>query len=326
MSAFLEYLFKAQYIVTYNKMNGYKYTSNLYVEDSSDIWFWEKFIERLFPNTYNVIPWSKRGKCNLASYYTEAKVEALIAVDSDFDYICHNIGYNDKFHDNLYVLHTFAYNRESVLIEKDNIQKFLSDIKISVSHDVRIDLFIDKFSEIVFEGLVDFIYIKNFREENISHDNFDKCFHITDKEIIIVNERKLPVINMEILDEIPQKFQDFFNSYSISLSERLEAKEHLNALGVNSKNAYRFINGHKLEDLIIKIVEKLTSSLLNLELEVIKKDFSGAEIEKRKRQAKKTLDNESQIQTYLRRYIICEQDEIHQKICNKISLIKPIAS
>lgn len=323
MSAFIKYPFDAKYIITYNKFQRRECAFNLYVEDSSDIWFWEKFIKEKFPNTYNIIPWSKRGKCNLAPHYPEAKVEALIAVDSDFDYICHNIGYGDIFLNSPYVLHTFAYNRESVLIEKSNVQKFLSDIKISISHDVRIDLFIDKFSEIVFDGLVDFIYLKNFREENLSHDDFDKCFHITDQKIIVVNERNLPVIDMGILDEIPYKFQDFFKNYTISFSERLEAKDHLNDLGINSKNAYRFINGHKLEALIIKTVEKLTTALLDLELEAIKEDFCGGEIKKRRSQVKKILEDESQIKTYLRRYIICEQDEIHQKICEKILLIKP---
>lgn len=326
MSAFLEYPFNAKYVITYNKMQGRDCTFNLYVEDSSDIWFWEKFIKEEFPNTYNIMPWSKRGKCNLAPHYSKAKIEALIAVDSDFDYICNNTVYGNTFRNNPYVLHTFAYNRESVLIEKDNIQKFLMDIKFSIPHNIRVDFFLDKFSEIIFCGLANFIYLKNFRKEDLNHDVFDKCFHITDKEIIVINDENLPTIDISILDEITQRFHEFFMGYNISPLEYREAKEYLNDLGINSKNAYRFINGHKLEDLIVKIVEKLTSSLLDLELEVIKKDFSGAEIGKRKKQVKKILNDESQIQTYLRRYIICEQDEIHQKICEKISLIKSIAN
>lgn len=322
MVAFIEYPFDPRFITAYNKMYFGTEKHHLYIEDSSDAWFWEKFIIKSASDKYRIIPWSKRGKSNLAPYYSEAKLEALIAVDSDFDYLCPNIGYGNEFCSNPYLLHTFAYSRESVLIEKSNIQQFISDIKFTITHNIKIDLFIKKFSALVFVGLVKFIHLKNTNGENLNHDEFHQCFHITDKKIVTVSTQNKPIIDMTVLDNILTNFQTYFQTYSISLAEEANARTHLLNLGVNQDNAYRFINGHNLEELIINIVNQLTATLSHLELDIIKKEFQGDQINERRSQVRSILEEESQIKTYLRRYLICDEDEIHQKIFAKIEALK----
>lgn len=323
MPAFIQYPFDPNFIRAYNKMYFGTDRYNLYIEDSSDTWFWEKFIVMKFPNKYRVISWSKRGKYNLEPHYQKAKREALIAVDSDFDYLCPNIGHGNEFQSNPYLLHTFAYNRESVLIEKSHLQQFISDIKFTITHNIKIDSFIKSFSALVFDGLIKFVYLKNFNGENLNHDEFHQCFHITDKKIITVSTQDHPIIDMTVLDAISHNFQNYFQSYSVSLAEESTARAHLLNLGVNQDNAYRFINGHELEKLIIKIIDQLIVTLSNLELGIIKKDFQGTQINERKSQVEKALKEESQIKTYLRRYLVCDNDEIHQKICAKIDALNP---
>ena len=322
MSAFIKYPFDSNFIKAYNKMYFGTEMYNLYIEDSSDAWFWEKFIKKSFPNKYRILSWSKRGKCNLAPHYSEAKLEALIAVDSDFDYLCPNIGYGNEFYSNPYLLHTFAYNRESVLIEKNSLQQFISDIKFTITHDIDINLFLKEFSALVFEGLIKFIHLKNINKENLNHDEFHQCFHITDKTIITVNAQNKPIIDMTVLDSISNNFQNYFQHYTLSSLEESNSRNHLLQLGVNQDNAYRFINGHKLEELVINIINQLTATLSHLELNVIKQEFQGDQIGERRSQVRKTLEEESQIKTYLRRYPICDEDEIHQKIFAKIEALK----
>lgn len=323
MLTFMQYPFNPNFIKSYNKMYFGSEKYNLYTEDSSDTWFWEKFIETNFPDRYRVTPWSKRGKANLTAYLNKANYGALIAVDSDFDYLCPNIGYGIEFQSNPYLLHTFAYSRESVLIEKIYLQQFVSDIKFTITYHIELDLFLKNFSALVFIGLIKFIFLKNFSGENLNHDEFHRCFHITDKQIVTVSAQNKPVIDMTVLDEILNNFQIYFHSYSISSAEESTARTHLLSLGVNQDNAYRFISGHELEKLIIKIIEQLTATLTNLELDIIKIDFQGKQINERKTQVEKILKEESQIKTYLRRYLICGEDEIHQKICAQIKAIKP---
>ena len=323
MLTFIQYPFNPSFIKAYNKIHSGFEKYNLYIEDSSDTWFWEKFISKSLPNQYRIVPWSKRGKCNLAPHYSEAKLEALIAVDSDFDYLCPNIGYGNEFYSNPYLLHTFAYNRESVLIEKNSLQQFISDIKFTITHDIDINLFLKEFSTLVFEGLIKFIHIKNVNKENLNHDEFHQCFHITDKTIITVNAQNKPIIDMTVLDSISNNFQNYFQHYTLSLLEESNSRNHLLQLGVNQDNAYRFINGHKLEELVINIINQLTATLSHLELNVIKQEFQGDQIGERRSQVKNTLAEESQIKTYLRRYPICDEDEIHQKIFAKIEALKP---
>ena len=322
MSRFSQYPFEASYIKSYNLINHGEAKYNLYTEDDSDNWFWEKFIDAFFPNQYRILSLTQRGKRALEAYYDEAKLEALIAVDSDFDYLCSDIGYGNALHSNPYLLHTFSYSRESALIEKSHIQDFIADIKFTIVNEIDIIQFIQKFSESVFDGLTNFIHLKNFNGVDLNHDDFHKCFHLTDNQLVIVSPQNKPIIDMSVLDSIPQKIQAYFEPYTVSSAEYEVAQGHLNSLGVTTNNAYRFINGHELENLITSIIKQLTTTLTNLELEFIKRDFQGQQINDRKNQVEKTLKEESQIKTYLRRYLICDNDEVHQNICAQIEALK----
>lgn len=319
---FLDFPFKADYIKSYNLMLFGVAKYNLYIEDDSDKWFWEKFIDKFFPNQYRALSLATRGKRALEPYYQEAKIEALIAVDSDFDYLCSNIGYGNALHSNPYLLHTFSYSRESALIEKSHIQDFIADIKFTIVNEIDISQFIQLFSEHVFYGLTNFIYLKNFNQVDLNHDEFHQCFHLTDNQIVTVNSQNTPIIDMSVLDSIPQKLQVYFQPYTISSTEHEVARNHLSSLGVNPANAYRFINGHELKKLIIAMIKQLTATLTSLELTFIKRDFQGTQISERKNQVEKTLKEESQVKTHLRRYLICDNDEVHQSICAQIEALK----
>lgn len=323
MSVFLEFPFKADYIKSYNLMLFGVKKYNLYIEDDSDKWFWEKFINKFFPNQYRTLSLVTRGKRALEPYYQEAKIEALIAVDSDFDYLCSNIGYGNALHSNPYLLHTFSYSRESALIEKSHIQDFVADINFTIVNEIDINQFIQLFSEHVFNGLTNFIYLKNFNQVELNHDEFHRCFHLTDNQIVTVNSQNIPIIDMNVLNPIPQKLQFYFQSYTISPAEHQTALNHMSSLGVTPANAYRFINGHDLEKLIISVIKQLTATLTSLELNYIKRDFQGKQISERKNQIEKTLKEESQIKTHLRRYLICDNDEVHQNICAQFAALKP---
>lgn len=48
MSSFSQYPFEASYIKSYNLINHGEAKYNLYTEDDSDNWFWEKFIDVFF--------------------------------------------------------------------------------------------------------------------------------------------------------------------------------------------------------------------------------------------------------------------------------------
>ena len=322
MSSFSQYPFEASYMKSYNLINHGEAKYNLYTEDDSDNWFWEKFIDVFFPNQYRILSLTQRGKRALEAHYHEAKLEALIAVDSDFDYLCPNTDYGSLLHSNPYLLHTFSYSRESALIEKSHIQDFIANIKFTVTNEIDIDQFIQIFSEYVFDGLTNFIHLKNFHQVNLNHDEFHQCFHLTDNQIVTTNSQNKPIIDMSVLNSIPQKLQVYFQPYTILSAEYEAARNHLIRLGVNPANAYRFMNGHELEKLIIAVIKQLTATLTSLELTFIKRDFQGRQISERKNQVEKTLKEESQVKTHLRRYLICDNDEIHQNICAQIEALK----
>lgn len=322
MDSLKHYFFDPDYIKTYNKMNLGIEKYNLYIEDSSDLWFWESFIEKYYPNKYNISTLVNRGKRSLEPHYHEAKYEAIIAVDSDFDYLISNTQYSDTIRSNPYLLHTYAYNKESALLEKNNINSFFSSMKYTIPHNIDFSIFINKLSDIIFNGLVLFVYFSNNHSHILDEKSFHKCFHLTKKKIIKTDSSGNPQINFDILIEIPQNFENFFSPYSISVEEKEQARENLLMLGVNPENAYRFINGHRLEELVLVFQKQLTDSLFSLETKLIKKDFKGKQIAERLDQIRKELSEQFQLKTHLRRYPICENDEIHQKIIEQIQLMK----
>ncbi len=317
MSEFKDYLTNHKYIGNYNAIISSN-TNNtekgvVYVEDGSDIWFWQTFIERLFPNQYEykTASYEQQGKTTLKQFYKKLNKKVLIARDADYDWLLPN---QDDLN-NPYILHTFAYSKESVLIEKDNLNEFFGIISHSHRHNMSINTVIKHLSRLVFFGLCWLVnaYLKNSSPAGINYDSFNKNYQILDKNFVLENL----MFDFDALNII----QDNVNNH-LTLSSNddlMTAKCYLSKYDINENNAYRFISGHLLDEFINKIHEQLCNQLKRKEADDIKQHLKGKAIGNRISQISKIFENSFSLQTYYRQYLIDDNDEIHQKILEKIS-------
>ncbi|WP_336034692.1 DUF4435 domain-containing protein [Acinetobacter bereziniae] len=325
MKDFTQFLTDGNFISAYNASKaGNKEAAEkglVYIEDDTDQFFWETFINTFFPDQYNVQASiidrpGERGKRALEKLYQGANKKVLIAVDSDYDFICPNYKFGYHFYSNEFILHTFGFSRESALLEMKHLDSFFRNCKFTIQNNVDLISFISKFSNIAYNGLIQFTNeIIKEQKSNITESDFSNCFNILDKNIVTDDL----FLDESLLSIIENNINSLFSSINLTVAEFNIAEQRLTILGINANNAYRFICGHTVYNLIVKIHDQLKEILFDLELEKIKKDFVGKAIEERRSQLMSHFNSHFAIETICRSYPISHADEIHLKILDRIS-------
>lgn len=329
MSDFQSYLTNGNFISAYlankegNKDSAQK--GLVYIEDDSDQVFWEKFINSLFPNQYNVQASikdrpSQRGKRALEKLYEGANDKVLIAVDSDYDLICpsSNSIYSSFLTNNKFIIHTFGFSRESALLDKDNLNLFFKSIKHTIEHNVDIDSFLNKFSPITFKGLVFFSSELNSGNKlGFIESDFHNCFNILGEKIV----KDDLTLDETLLDIIEHNLCSYFNQLQYSDEQINQAECYLQALNITPDNAYRYISGHTVYDLVSKIHEQLTDMLYKQEVDKIRISFTGKAVGERISQLKSSFPKQFPLEAFCHSYPINQDDELHKKIKDKVAAI-----
>ena len=329
MSDFQSYLTNGNFISAYlaNKegCKGSAEKGLIYIEDDTDQVFWEKFINFHFPNQYNVQASikdrsSQRGKRALEKLYEGANKKVLIAVHSDYDLICpsSNPKYSQFLINNRFILHTYGFSRESALLDKDNLNAFFKSIKHTIEHNVDIESFLNKFSPIAFKGLVFFSNELNSGNTlGFIESDFHNCFNILGEKIV----KDDLTLDETLLDIIENNLCHYFNQLQYSDEQIVQAECNLQALNITPDNAYRYISGHTVYDLISKIHEQLTDMLYKQEVNKIRGSFSGSgkAIGERISQLSSSFPKQFPLEAFCHSYPINHDDELHLRIKDKVA-------
>ncbi len=325
MSNFQNYLTNADYISGYNAIREHDISARdmglVYVEDDSDVMFWRAFIEEYFPKRYHFQTASNgvTGKRALEKLYDNANIQALIAVDSDYDYIKAKIDNSHPFNTNSYILHTFAFSRESALIEKDNLHNFLQKCRYTVSHNIDLISFVYQFSKLAWFGLIRFMTANyNDNYQSYIESDFHQCFNIMDKQFISENL----TLDNSILATVEENLKNLFQENNFTNNDLNSTEKVLINLEINEDNAYRFICGHTLENLVKKIHEQLIKELLKRERSNINDNYDGQERKNKQKQLRNIFEPKFSLETFFTCYLISKDDEIHQKILNQVASLK----
>lgn len=262
MSSFNKILFSEKF----NKTRAAFQNSSgiLYVEDINDLSFWSLFFDdkeyeiKLFQNEQNQCV---TGKLELQKYYSECHKYLLIAVDGDYDYLCENDKEAKIMCDSPFVIHTYSYSKESVIYHSDYIDSILENVRLynNYSHFKSSD-FLNEISKIIFPLLVIKLYEintqnqKELRKEKISKLNklLKDLLDVRGEKIDYVLSKDGCIIN-NYFDELSKKVSLHLNNISIDFNDEhvKSFKENLHEKGLREENAYRFIDGHTLEDNIV---------------------------------------------------------------------------
>lgn len=327
MSEFHEFLTDKSFVGSYNVfISGNLEDRNngiIFVEDATDSVFWEEFIGHHYQRKYICRPSTKGGKTItgkrfLETIYDQANDQVLIAVDSDFDYIVSKIEANHPFNRNKYIIHTYGFSRESVQLEKNDLQDFFRKTRLFIPNNINILLFLNKLSRLSFKALAKYILLlKSINYATTHQKDFNHCFKVMDKKI--VNEDIS--LNISIIDNVERKLDVFFRNNPVSELEIECSEKFLNDIGINKDNAYRFISGHIVFDLLSKIHRETLKLLIKKEVKNVEETVNINEIRSRKIQVVKIFDTSFSFDTHCNRCNIDLDDEIHKLILSHIKNI-----
>lgn len=325
LSKFQSYFTNPDYISGLNAIREHDADASsmgvVYVEDSSDISFWKTFISQYFVDQYKFQTASKgnTGKRALEALYQGANIKALIAVDSDYDYIKANYESEHVFNTNPFILHTFGFSRESVLIEKTSLQGFINRCQFTIDHQVDIKQFIEQLTKLAWSGLVKFVTAwMNDNYQSYEQADFHSCFNITDQPFITENL----ALDFQLLSIIDDRLAQVFCQQDFLGSDLSATEQTLEDIGIKENNAYRFICGHTINNLIAKIHEQLLSILYDNEVSSIKEQFTAQQIQERIKQINNDFKPRFSLETFYTMYPVNDNDEIHQKILDRIAKLK----
>ncbi|MCP1237696.1 DUF4435 domain-containing protein [Gluconobacter kondonii] len=337
MKNFTEYFTDANYISAYN-FDG---KGIIYIEDENDKRFWTEVIENLARNKYAIkIATTKpsatnkseikvRGKGALTKLYDTLNKTVMVAVDSDFDYICPESSKNaEKLSKNKFIIHTFSYSTESVIFCEKSIKSISEKIKYFIEIDFNINDSLKTISNIIFESFSMFVYLKNKKISLENTKKYNDIFSFSKKGEILDNDYKL---SESIIMELIVKSEEKKNKYLKYIEENSLLHEYniyldkVKSLGLNKDNVYRFIRGHELEEkIVMPILECLKFKILHAEISAIELEehVNTTTKEETKRKINNFFSNKLDLET-----IICNDrsfkedyifNKIKEKFCNAL--------
>lgn len=284
------------------KAYGFNSKGVCFVEDESDIPFWEFLLNKHLPKKFDIKAASSiknphaRGKKVLLDKIPDLFDNHIIAIDSDFDYLFKTK--NNLLLDNKYILQTFFYSRESLLYRSERLDLISNCIKYNIVHNFKPSDFLIGFSSKCYDALIKIAYLVETKVIDCSEFNIrvNKAINISKKKSHI----KFDSFSIEnsIFDIIDSNIKDNLSEYEhLLLPEKIEEfKLKKEKLGLYENNAYQYINGHILEEYINSIFKYFLDQLVkNESLRIVRESQAVVENNRRKHIKQQTAKMENHL-------------------------------
>lgn len=231
------YLNNPEFIEVATEMQSEEHEPRIlvYVESENDILFWNNLLHYVQANKFIVTVFDYQI-CNcrnlLVDLLNQGKLNksCLIAIDADIDIIFYDA--NNRLNlDHQYLIHTFSYSRENIQYTLENVQEYFQRVVLSYCPDFNLDEFNDLLKQYVdacllsIKSLVnDYLHANNKLLPNATNDHFENTISVVRTGTIL-----------SCISDCP----------GTEVHERLE--EYLGCIPRINEEAYRYIQGHKLE-------------------------------------------------------------------------------
>lgn len=252
----------------------------VYIENEEDERFWAfvlneakpgmkvKFDARFKEKNNENIGQGKQQLYKFKDAIKKFKGEALICIDSDFDYINN---FND-INNNPFIIQTYTYSVENYICCEKTLN--LTKNNLLIKSDFNFKNFYDKYSPLLEELIIFNILLKDNENENIKKifttyflkidtftnlDDFNTLLNLSDLE---------DKINTEI-ERI--KSNNDYNQADYDKIAKIIKEDPL----INEKRLLMYFHGHTIYDISNKILKKMLAINYNNEREIIKSSFTG---------------------------------------------------
>jgi len=243
----------------------YKVDVVIHTEDVDDIAFWRiviahvhadkkvKFISSDNNESGNRVT----GKSHCLKYIPYLCPHFLLCIDSDFDYL---LG-NDNICSHEYIIHTHTYSWENHYCYINGLQRMWEQ---KVSCNFRFDCFLSQISPLLYDALIKLLVVKANNGRQFSLDALcSAILSVKLNKAALSNNGATYIINME--KSIHSLTAD------IDIDDRtIEAyKAKYAALGMHEDNAYLYMQGHCVYDMILRIGTFLTDQSIDFKNQIL---------------------------------------------------------
>ncbi|WP_081999460.1 DUF4435 domain-containing protein [Aeromonas sp. ZOR0002] len=292
----------------------------VYIESEADKHFWSHLLDSFAKKKYEFKIQAKekrtiRGKRALEELYTSANEKALVAVDSDFDYISPNRSVNAKqMNGNKYVLQTYAYSVESLSFDVLRVDHCLSQFYYFEPNQHKLSKFLEQYSQHIYLVLMKYLFLMDTLvamqlKESSFHDEI-----IPSEPVRCYEENSFGTLKdrVSLLDKQLTPMIANINAFEAFLQ-----LSHFK--GLQESNCYKFIRGHDVEEKIIyPIVNHIKRTQISQEMERIKASTSPNLWDSKRKEIKNHFDGARNFRALVSISPYAVNDKIYEKICDHV--------
>lgn len=320
-----DFMRSAKYIKIYTGMESSGPQKGIiHTEDASDRLFWRKVVNDVCPGRYDVKPFSQggeAGKRRLEQQYRHLHKDYLIAVDSDYDFLCPDRNeFSSELNANPFVLHTFCYSRESFIHTPENVEELTDCIHLHEKMQSQIQEALRRFSITVYDALRIFSWLHNQDQQRFKESDFNQCFRLPAGVFLLDDSLDINEIAFESLSQSVQRYTD---THAVLINDLEGFERHETALrtkGITSESALLFINGHYLLDSIFRpVYEKLIRKSKRKDNEWVVTHYPVSETQPRMNQVRNHYEQNCNVYQLINRCESYTTSPFWQRITQKLT-------
>ncbi|WP_066804706.1 DUF4435 domain-containing protein [Moraxella oblonga] len=272
----------------------------IYIEDITDKQFWQKIATKHEVKLYSENGSTITGKSKLLQICNQNQ---LIAIDSDFDYLCPN--YRDEsilFHNNSsFILQTYTHGRENITYSPECLHRILENkfqLYLENHYNPILDIF-NELSKIWFEPYCKLLFLLNNKYHQISHDDWINTIKFSNQEC---QDIALKQDFSSYKDRI-SKFHNQLNQCTQNQNDFLKFCNELEQKNFTNHTVWAFIRCHDFENKFVEpLIKEIIKSRQSKELGDIDSQYSKNEIGNRKSEIINYFKEVNHIKTILHHY------------------------
>ncbi len=238
----------------------------IHVEDKDDEAFWTKLMKRVCPHDrFRFITYSRTEKgrvatgCSVCLMYRDFLDEKFaIAIDSDLRYLRQQNGINASN----YILQTYTYSFENHLCFPERLNELTEKISGLKNDIFNYDIFLKSYSNEIYPLFIMFLYASKQPLRIFPMDQLRRVINmnIFHERIDNNGEKVIELLKDEVAERMDamKKIYPLFNEH--------KERDRYQSLGLNKDNAYLYIRGHNIFDLMISIGNEVCNTLIRNEI------------------------------------------------------------
>lgn len=279
-----------------------KCDASVHVEDFDDAVFWEGILNHYTSNRkkFNIIWYSQTPKGNEATgvvhclkFKPYLNQKFFICIDSDYRYLLQE----PEIDVNHFILQTYTYAIENHYCFSDRLNEIPLKCTGLINNIFDFKTFLIDYTRAVYDAFIwHLLLLKQNDDSSFSKDEFSKMISLLQcAPLYDITHNGKEVIH--ILEERCRKKTDELKHLYPHIDLDAE-KVYFQTLGLHANNAYLYVRGHDLYDLIYAIGKEVNEALLNTEKERLANNEAIKRLFSKKKSFNSVLDKDIQFGEY----------------------------